>query len=256
MLVEVLKYLESKITSAVRPEVMQEDRKVNRIISYPDGTVKVLDREPADRRHQSDSLATIATFALRASAEADKQPSCWYSEAGVLFYLDDHERFDVIKMELKSSTQMIELAKLEANKPDLTQAALLSMLRSTFKGCPADTTLVNRLKSVKFTVAIEGNSDLGRGKTSISRSELAEFHGFEDLPDTIEMRVPRWQSKFVAPVTVRCYLEPDAASKTFKFFPFPGEVERASLEAVAQLGGMLREILPATMVDYLYQGTP
>lgn len=95
--------------------------------------------------------------------------------------------------------------------------------------------LLARLRSLKFSVASDGESEIKSGRESMGKQVTAAVTGGgEDLPDSCTLRVPVYADMVIDEEQrverIACAIDINVSDATLLLKPLPGEVERAQRE--------------------------
>lgn len=256
MLKEFLEYLSVQAVRAARPvidEAAPEPDHVYRL-NMPDGTSQLVEATPEPRGHRAMSLQPILNFAAKYSEEA----AVWYYRHAVVCLTDDETRRDRITLALEQSEPLKKLQAI-AGKP-IDQREFLLLLRTTFARCLGRAgNLYAVLRAVKFQVNQAGHSNVGPGKASIGKTLEQEITGSADLPETIELDLPIFETGFpMLRGVVECALEADPATQKFSLIPLSGDIEREIAEAEAKIADLLVDGLKLVNAESVpvYYGSP
>lgn len=217
----------------------------------PGGSIEELKIPPDPRGHKALDLSAIIEFA---SNHADS--AIWYSRCGVVCLIDDETRRDRVTLDLSFSPQLRLLIALEQNPKAYTQAELVLMLRTTLAGCFADDAsgqLLPAIRAVKFTRNSEGESAIDHGKASIGKKLTEQATGAVAIPEVVTFRVPIFARAFAFVGRIKCAVDIDASTETFKLIPLPLEIEHAISAAEIEIRKTLEEAGTETPIRY---GTP
>lgn len=253
MLKEFVEALASQAVRAATPQLEETDRTSDYAVRTAGGDVRFIKGEPARRTHAALDLETCVAFAQRFSESA-----LWYSRASVVCLIDDDDRRDMTTMTLTPSAQIVKLQWLESSQPLMGQRDLLFMLRTVFPGAlEAAPKLIDLLRNIRFESGAVTTAVSERGKSSIGKA-IAESATFLDtLPECVTLYVPVIVNgslrRSVRPVA--CALEVFEGEQKFKFFPLPGEVERAFSAFESELMATLHSLLGESKVP-IYYGKP
>lgn len=226
-------------------------------VRQSDGTFAILQAEPAKRDHKADDLSTVVAFALR----APESSAIWYSPSAIVALLDDEDRRDKVTMTIQPSPQWQWLLGQDANAKQFDQRGLIYTLRTLFRDNLALAgDLIGLLRQINFKAGQEGESNIGRGKSSVGKIVRSEIQGAGELPEYVTLQVPVWYGP-LAKIRVRVdlALEPDEQTQTFKFTPLPGKLDAALVEALETLHDDLATLcglIGETPTVRIYRGNP
>jgi hypothetical protein len=161
-----------------------------------------------------------------------------------------------IRYELEPSPQLATLENWAQQKDGqgLTQAAFIRILSTTFADALPD--FVIRIRQCNFQRVKDTQSAIEKGRVSVSKKDLAELSGGNDLPTELTFRVPVFSSaKADVTADVRVYLELDLVGEKFLLFVLPGQIEAAYSEGEDWLQRALADALDDAKIP-LYLGSP
>lgn len=213
-----------------------------------EGNVLVDAGLPKPRNHVAYDLETIVEFAKKSSSAA-----IWYSRKKLVAVIDDNDRKDIVTLAMTVSDELAKLQELQKSKPWFDQRAFLTLLRTVFTSdaMPMHTTLINDIRVVKFEAAQSGNSEIGRGKSSVGKSAMASVEGWDKLPEVVVLEVPVFANRFTSQrASVKCALEINEQEQRFQLFPLPGSVDDAITNIEGDIGSTLREMVGDTVPVY------
>jgi hypothetical protein len=254
MLAEFLAKIENLFNKAQGVQVLKpEGEASNRFYlhNHQSGQGEFHDIAAKPRQHAASDLTAVAEF-----AKANEGAAVWYSRNKVVCVADDSTfRRNTITLTLQPSVQVQLLQRLETNQHAYPQKEFVKLLRTTFANNLSGN-LLEIVRRVKFRVDQSGESVVAHGKASIGKSVEAELTGAGVLPEYVAFNVPAFASGYQSlNHSVRCALEPDAATQTFQLIPIPGEVERVMCEAEAGIHDSLLSLLDGKDVP-VYYGVP
>lgn len=237
MLKEFVESVAKMAVEAAAPQVRAINLEVDNSWLDDKGELRLFYARPPRREHEAASLSAIVDFAERFPRHA-----VWYSAASVCCLLDDEDRREDVVFTPSPSAAFTLLSEWAKKRPSLSQRDLIFQLRTTLYPCLASAgNLVELLRRVNFQAAEGSASEVGRGKSSVGKTIRAEIQGDGELPEYVKLVCPIFNGPLAhirAPL--QCCLEPDERTQTFQFFPVPGEVEDAIVEAE---GGILADLL-------------
>ena len=241
MLKEALEFLAGQSLAASAPVASKWAPTESYSYRKPNGEIEFVHGRPARRQHEARDLLTIVSFADRFNASA----SIWYSRSSVVALLDDTDRRDTVRISMQASEEIITLRNLESTPVEMSQAEILRLLRTTFHGAvPEELKLVALLRNVKFKLVKDDEVDLQKGKSSIGSKLASEAQFTSAIPENVVLSVPVFTNGFARwRVPVECCLEVLDIEQKFQLFPLPGEVEKATCEAEANICRDIRSLL-------------
>lgn len=251
-----LEWIGKQAVAASMPKpVVFDDTKCHAVFKQ-NGEFEVIPGVRPWRDHHALDLATIVAFAKRFKTD---KPSIWYHRSGVVCLVNDSDRREKVSFALSYSPQLVELQNLE-KKQAIDQRAIIMLLRTTFKNCLSRCPkLIDTLRSIKWGVAKDGQSDIGRGKSSIGQSLRAELTGIEAIPEYVTLSVPIFANGSLAFIQsdVECVIEPLEQNQSFQLFPVPGALELA----IANAEGLIEQAVKGSFAAKddsipVYYGTP
>lgn len=136
-----------------------------------------------------------------------------------------------VTLPLPLSAPYMKLVEVAKSPVGLTfkQHELYNLLKTTLCGCfPRLPDLVNTIGRVDFHKRAEATGQVSRNNTSISKTLVALAAGMDNLPEYPTFDVPLFRSGWSVTAAVRCYLEADPQSESFRLVVLPGEVEHAA----------------------------
>lgn len=255
-LTDPLDWIRKQSIAANGPQVKEFDPTKSHVHLQADGTLQFFPPQPVWRKHQALDLETIVNFAKRFAAS---KPAIWYHRDGIVCLINDNDRRERVNFKLSYSPQFVALRELE-KKQILDHRAIIMLLRTTFKNCLGrHPKLIESLRSIKFNVAKAGESEIGRGKSSIGNSLKAEMAALDTLPEYVTLTVPVFDNGSLTFIVkdVECVLEPLEQQQSFQLFPVPGAMELAVTNAEAEVRKVISEGLTGDESSIpLYYGTP
>lgn len=193
---------------------------------------------PPLRRHTVSSLEDLVQFAFDHMV-GGKRGVCWYSLAGISFFLCDELRDHIVNLPLVYHPQFDFLQDQNSGDGSISQRDLYRELRTTFKRS-VDQRTVEAIKNLKFEALTAGTSDLQRGKSSMGQQVIKELKGVMELPEDVTFtKVAVWAGHVEYVDKCDCYLDPDEQNKTLTLKPIPGEIARITANAEKELGARL-----------------
>lgn len=207
-------------------------------------------REPAitPKKAEANDIATIASHA----GEWD-QGEVWFDGNRITIF-QNRGNFvsDSVSMKLEFSDQFGKCMNMEDGRQKISQKALRDLLKIDFYRCGPES-LVGVISKVNWDIQSNGESELARGRASLGSKITQQISGMVDIPEYVDLQIPVYESHFSFTATIRFYLEPDAETKNFSFFPLPGQCQKAVELAEKSIGDELVKALPE---EYkIYYGT-
>lgn len=209
---------------------------------------------PASRAHKANSLPALVAC-VKDHITAGEWATVWYARSGVVALMEDSTRRDRVTMPLALSPQVKTMLALEQSQKELTQKDLLRLLRISLKGC-VELSLIETLRSVKFTANSDGRSEISQGKSSIGKRLETELTGVKAIPEYVTVSLPVFAGGFAHMGNIQAALEVNPDTATFQVIPCPGEIERTLENAEDALGDMLRDLFSETEEVKVYHGEP
>lgn len=207
-------------------------------IERPGGVVDVV---PVPRPARVESAGTpdsLVALARRLGGEVRV-----YVALGTVlaFRSGDDERRDTVRLPLPLSAPFAGLMKWAESGWKGGQEQLVRLLRTTLAGSFAPASLLPTVRSLKFRQASDGSSEIQHGRQSMGKSIEASVSGANELPDEVTFRVPVWdlddEDAYIA--TVRCAFDVSVSDGVFVLTPLPGELARATREAVDHMADLI-----------------
>ncbi len=217
-------------------------------VANRDGSLQICKAEPSARNHIVFDISSLKDL----TEPLDSSPTFWYSRAGIVLIFCSRTRRDRATLNLRVHSQMAKLMELERSKPSFDQKAFLSLLRIQFHGCDISDELVENLRHLRLRKKEEGEVSLQPSKASLGRSIQTELMGGKDFPERIDMLVASFEGIYGEKYRIACAVEIDPAKEIFQLIPFPGEIERAFLDAEIWLYNELSKDNP----NPIFYGTP
>ena len=224
-------------------------------VREPNGKLTKWYADPPPKSHTALSMATLVDTAKGLVGPCN--PSVWYSAESVVATLD-RDRRDRITLPLDLSEPFKLLRQWHANKPAISQADLIRALRITLADCLASSgNLLDIIRRVRFRTGSDTTAEVSHGRSSIGKALESEVTGTGILPEYVGFSVPVFATPCVAGIRahVRCALDPDAATGTFRVIPIPGQLESAAEDAVEEIGMTVRDLVGEAAVG-VYHGKP
>jgi len=254
MLAEFLKALAEQSVKAATVSPVLIDLTKDYVFRDGDGRIEYLHGGPPYRSHEADDLETIVAFA---NDPQWPNAALWYSSAQVVCLLDGKDRREGVRLTLETSPQWSDLVSQDAGPKGMSQRELLSKLRILYRdNLERAGDIIGVLKVIDWKAGAAGNSNIDRGKSSVGKTITAELQGVKNIPEYVSLMVSPWLGVMRSVhVVVECAIEIDEATQTFKFFPLPGQLDKASVEAEAELHAKLAAMLETVDVP-IYHGEP
>lgn len=223
--IQTLNKIESLVVAANRVQEFRPTAEPGHIYFLKHGdSLERKVAEPAVRGHTAASIDTVVFKAADTTAES--QAEIWCDRDGVTLLLDGNRR-DTVHFGLNLSEQIEKLKSMASLS--LSQKDIIFTLRTTFADSLGNSELVPILRNVKFNLNQSGHSDLSQGKSSVGKEITAEVTFTKALPEYVTFFVPVFSQANMQQVreNVRCALEPDPTTSTFKLVALPGQIEKA-----------------------------
>lgn len=251
MLKELFDAINQRAQAAMAPNFVDWNPHKAHAYRRPDGSVATIDAEPAVRKHRLASIDDLAQFAKDHSQDGGV---FFYDAEQITFFLDDAARTHSAYIELDFSDPWRELNNLAGKNGRVSQQELIWSLRTTFKGCLPDKTILEAVRNCRFDQEAKKESELQRGRSSIGTAILTKFAGLAELPEYVTFNCPVWKGAVQFNVPVECVLDPDEKNGSFILAPLPGALTAATVLAEQELG---RRLTIALGEDFmLYNGVP
>jgi hypothetical protein len=113
---------------------------------------------------------------------------------------------------------------------------------------------------VKFTTKTETANQIQQGKASTGRAIDQEVAGVSKVPERVVLRVPVYLNEIKLICDIRCEVDIDLSAETFRFIPFPADIELAYQNATGEAANKLHDLLKSAGVEAPYEriyfGTP
>ncbi len=226
----------------------------------PDGVYYVVNAagelvlKHAEAAPPSGTVHTLESIARRAVDLRDNQrgtPEIWidpgaakyssYSDAGQVCIVNRADPRYRQRMPLTLSQQMLALCRYQASRPNVSQAELVTELRTTFRdagqGAEALLAAARTLRSAQST---QIDASIGNVRTSVGKSMSAELSGEKAFPESTLLHVPVFAEAAVdIRMTVTIVVVPDPANLNFRLHVLPGHLERALANAAIQIRATL-----------------
>lgn len=218
-----------------------------------DGTLEKKEASPFPVAHKAYSLQAIVEKAKEAKAA-----EVWYSPTNVVCVFGEDVKRDRITLDITLSEPLLALIQLKKTNQALTQPEIIRLMRTTFRDSLSQAgSLVEVLRKVNFKATAESEGVVGHGKSSLGKSIVNEVTGLGVIPEYVKFNFVIYANACFRSIrgTVECALEPDASNATFRIIPMPGEIEKATDAALADVAEMLEGLLGTDGVKILH-GTP
>lgn len=221
---------------AVKPSVITTDREPNDVYFLHNPGANTLEKMVADRprNHVANSLSAVIEL-VNENLEAAR---VFYCSGAVVAFLDDATRRDRITFTPKLTEQFQFLLDQNGKGRDarkFTQADFVFFLRTVFGSVAAG--VRDAVKKVTMRQLKGGVSEVGHGKSSISKEDLASLHE-HSVPDEVTWDVPIFRepaSKVIKPITMALEIYLDGDVPRFQLIPVAGQVEAAIAAAEGTL---------------------
>lgn len=227
-----------------------------------DGELERVEAEPPPQSHTVYDLAALVAAAKDADGSrpdgAVDGVTVWHGPDGVavVFGFGGRSR---VSLPLAMSAPLKLLIDWQNRQPAMQQPDLIRAMRITLGDCLAPAgNILDVLRKVKFKTGQEITSSVGHGSASLGKQIEGEVTGVGVLPPEVAFSVPIWSNPCLRHLgaTVRCALDPDAATGTFRVIPLPGVIEGAIDSACVAVGQELRERLAGYDDVGVYYGKP
>lgn len=232
---------------------------------------EVITLEPAPRKYIAQSLEglcqQVTHFAPRAANPAGSTSDAAAGESRTLAVFagegqvkavlsENADRRDTISMALVWSDAFNLLNDYENTLEDVVQEEFAWLLKTTLGDELTPGNFASQVKSLKFSRAVNRESEIRTGRESLGQSVLAEVSGLNtDFPDEITARVPVYSNirdangdefKF----DVRCAVRINMGEGKFTLRPLSGELEAAQHAADSHVAERIRKGVPKTVVVF------
>lgn len=199
------------------------------LIEHRDGSVKEYEIPHGPANHQAYDLNTVIRQCI---VESDSGSEIWYSREGVVGLLDCSDRRERCTLKLGFSPQILKLSEPPKN---MTQKEFLLLLRTTYADCGCDQ-LVGIVRNLKFANNQSGASSVTHGGVSVGRSIEQSVTGASSIPENVILSVPIFDRYFSCVGKIKCAIDIDASTETFRLIPLPLQIERAIRDAESFIG--------------------
>lgn len=201
------------------------------IVNPKDGSITARVREPG---WHEESLETVAELGHFIQTYARGNSAVFVSSTDVVFIYDQGDRRDRALCGLVVTEEFDWL--LQKSGTVMGQAEFVRLLRITLaRTLDSNPGLLPLVRQIKFTVGQDGETNIQHGKESMGRSITAKLMGVEAIPEEVLLQVRVYENGPNLKATVRTAIELDAANQRFKLTVFPGELEKARLEAMTAI---------------------
>lgn len=151
-------------------------------------------------------------------------PVIFYDELNVSLVYDLATRRDFINCPLVQSTQFKEIARV-SSKP-MPQKDFIRLLRVIFRGCLADSSILNNFRNIQWSASENGGSDIQHGRESLGRQITASVQGIQTIPEEITLTIPLFENHgFLS--SIECAIDISVESRSFAITPFPQQLHHA-----------------------------
>lgn len=129
----------------------------------------------------------------------------------------------------------------------MSQRDFVRLLKITLRREIGDSNLAAAVANISFTNNANGTSDVGTGRSSISRSITNEVRGINAIPETIVLTVAPYENvPFDAQII--CAIEINETDQKFKLTPVPGEMFRCREDVLNRVVNMFGDEADLTVV--------
>lgn len=216
------------------------------LIVRPDGTVETHISNPDWHKEYLSTPAAMRDFidgwfdrpANENVANAEVGTAATFvEESAVRFVFDRLDRRDIAVCPLTLSPQWTWL--LSSSPVPMNQFDIVRLLKIVFHGClPQDSTLLNLLKSVRFSGGQVTTGDVDTGRESLSKSIDRQLE--KPVPEFQDFHVPVFDN-FSGKETVKCAIEVIQSDQKFKITPLPQQMRDAMDRALNQIALVVGE---------------
>lgn len=209
-----------------------------------DGKAERVTADPPRRRHVAGDLPSLVAATVRITGEQMGRAAIWVSRSEVTALLFDGDRRDTVSLELEPSPQMKALQAWEGEPKWLDQAALVRVLRNTFRRSTAGKDTVEIFRRLKLNLGVQAEHVHEHGRASAGRAIEAKVTGAKDIPEELTFREDVFAGGLSGiEARVTCTIELDAQSGKVALLPVAGEVEAAWLAAERSLAEQVWALL-------------
>jgi len=228
-------------------------------VRKPDGTICWRTAEPMPGHHKAFTLQAIADVVKENSGGEDTDaPEVWYGPEAVVARFGDGLRSS-ITLSLGFSEPYLRLAAWKQQGNAVSQPNLVRELKTTFADClERSGNLAESIKRVKFQTGQTINSEIGHGRASLGKEIEGQVTGVGIIPEYVVFSLPVFANPCFQALRagVRCAIEPDPATGTFRVAALPGELEGAADAAMEGVKGELVGLLGGEGKFPVYYGKP
>ena len=228
-------------------------------LAHQNGDCERVTALPPYRNHQARDLESLVACTKRLAPEGSAtSASIWCSRQGVTALFDDGERRDRMTLPLALSPQLKTLLKWSGDAPTfLEQAALVRVLRNTFRRSVQGTGLVEVFRRLKIRSSAEGEAVVEHGRASVGKSIEASVQGVAALPEEIVLSEAAFDGGALGIVAqVRCTVEIEVRTAQVAIYPLAGAVEESLLAAEARLRELVLGLVGDDEHTSVYLGAP
>lgn len=221
------------------------------------GTVRTVEKSDKD-----------GTFSLAPPIAVRPRLFVFVGPKSVVALLDEADGIETVRFDLETSDNWKAIERLtdvpdegdEAGGPFL-QKDLIDFLRREVNGEYEPPNIVQKLRAVKFTKAVAGDSTVQNGRESMSRSVLTELVGVDQIPDEMVAEVPFYENArtndgALIEVGVTLCIDTDLAKEAFYLRPKAGEMAAAREFAMNKIAVALRETFAGYGDITVFVGSP
>lgn len=214
-------------------------------VYYLDGMRK--EATPSPRGNIALSIKAITKLVLPCDSY-----EVWYSQQGIVAFLDSETRRDKVSMPLELSDQLTMVMTWAKGGGSFSQQDLILLLRTKFKHCLGLCDgLLGILRKLKFSTSGKTDSEVAHNKASIGRRIETEVSGVADLPEEIVLKVPIFARTFPnLEGRIEVCLELNAASERIILHPVVQSIDFAISQAEMEIGDLLMAELAEGSVLY------
>ena len=210
-------------------------------IRQPDGTLVRHVAEPSPRNYTATSLPGLCDQ-VRHFAGGMEDVCIFIGDTAIRAVLGEAARRHSVVLPLACTEGYSLLQQAATELAELSQADLLWILRTSFRGNVHPATLIPDIKQIKFRSSSNADTELGQGRASIGKSVMAEMVGAGgELPEEIQLVCPVYEdlgdAELKLEYTFLLALAVNLAEQEFTLKPLPGEINAARLkvgEAIAE----------------------
>lgn len=251
-LTEALKFITALASrsESLRP-IPVDDPAVARF--YDGKAIIDVPKRRAQRKHAVRTLADFVSYIEEGRGATS--PVVWFDSRGVVGVLDDGDYgLDSVIMLLAPSTLFQRLAGLEKSSTFYDQKAFVRLLKIDLAGTLDPNVLANRVRSIRFENGTVTKGVVQKQRESLGREIVSSVTGEQEIPEEVTLTVEVFSNPDIDfEASVKCAVEIDPPSGTFRLVPLPDAIQNALDQAVAHVGAQLRASLPSLNV---FWGTP